>query len=461
MMYRVPQEHMLRCAFPRGRVLKQVEDDLSILTQLIVKFTPNESKEFDRLIDEEYGKMRSVSLKSIKNFRTEMTRLFGLINVSENGMVTPSKRTELLVETQNFPLFFKTFCHKFQFPNGINKPQETIKFLEAGVHFKPAKFLLEFFDLGVARFGAAFCVDGTEISNLVFNDSRVTTGRRTAAEVLELLIALRNQRDRFETGSKMVQHGREFLGYMFLAGLLIQDESGKFHLNETARTAIDFIKSDAEFFQIPEDFTTDLTVRKQTLRDWWLWFGDVSETEKNKFAPGRVTSEEEIPELTEVGIEVTPEMERAAAPTRADMKEIGDKGELVVLKYERERVFQIRPDKVALVQKVSNDTSLGYDIQSLELEDVTKKKYIEVKTTERTFPPSKDVLTYFRMSSNEWDTAKSFKECYYIYRVFLIRGEASIFVIKDPVKKYEDGHILLEALQYRVIVKEAAGSYAK
>src|SRR5690554_6775091 len=111
MMYRVPEEHMLRCAFPRGRVLKQVEDDLSILTQLIVKFTPNESKEFDRLIDEEYGKMRSVSLKSIKNFRTEMTRLFGLINVSENGIVTPSKRTELLVETQNFPLFFKTFCH--------------------------------------------------------------------------------------------------------------------------------------------------------------------------------------------------------------------------------------------------------------------------------------------------------------------------------------------------------------
>ena len=121
----------------------------------------------------------------------------------------------------------------------------------------------------------------------------------------------------------------------------------------------------------------------------------------------------------------------------------------------------MRPDKLGLVKIVANDTELGYDIQSLEFADVNIKKFIEVKTTERTFPPAAEVLTYFPMSSNEWETARSQKDRYYIYRVFLTNKDPKIFVIQNPVSKEKAGHIILELLKYRVVVKKQAGEYIK
>ncbi len=449
---------MLRSAFPRGRILSQVEDELAILTQFIVHFSPRDKDEFDKLIDAEYAKLRSVSEKSIRNYRTEMTKLFGLITVGADGVVHPSSRTMLLVESQNFPLFFKTFCHRFQFPNGINKAQETVKQINAHIHFKPAKFILDLFVLGEEKCGSSFSLNGNEVSNLVFNDVRVTSGNISAAQVLDNLLDLRSKSVKFEGGSKVAQHGREFLGYMLLARLLKQGDSG-FQLNKKERPSIDYIRESDLFFDMSTDYISNAKTRKEFQIEWALWFGDVSQIEKEKFAAyaGKI----EIPSIPVPGIESTPEAAALAAPTQQDLKEIGDKGELVVLKYEKERIYQIRPDKIGLVQRVSNDTALGYDIQSLEFEDVTKKKFIEVKTTERTFPPSEEVLTYFPMSGNEWETARSHGESYYIYRVFLTAKEPTMFVIKNPVKRCEEGHIILEPLKYRVIVKKQAGSYTK
>ena len=464
MVYETPQEYKLRCAFPRGRVLESVEDLLTVLTQSIVKLTPNETDRFKTLFDNEYQKMRDVVPKSIKNFRTEMLTLFGLLNIN-SGIVTPSSRTKLLVETQNFPFFFKTFCNRFQFPNGMNKPNITTEFLEAGVHFKPAKYLLELFDLGIAEYGSEFYLTGAEVSNLVFNDRRVTTGIRKPADVLDELISLRHNGTSFKSGSNIVQHGREFLGYMFLARLL-NEENRCFYLNELERDAINFIKSYKEFFTIPPDFATNPSVRKQILNDWQSWFGDVNQLERDHLTQSRTKYDIEDDLEADVSTKLKTTTKGATPkPIRARLKEIGDKGELVALKYERKRISSIRPDKVALVQKVSNDTSLGYDIQSLEYEilkqqGATEKIFIEVKTTMRTFPPSEEVLTFFRMSANEWNTAKEFGEKYYIYRVFLLRSEPSIFIIKDPSKQEESGDILLEPLQYRVVVKEGAGNYA-
>ena len=458
MKYQTPQNSMLRSAFPRGRILSQVEDELAILTQFIVRFAPKTKDEFDKLVDTEYSKLRSVSEKSIRNYRTEMTKLFGLITVGADEIVYPSPRTTLLVETQNFPLFFKTFCHRFQFPNGINKAQETTKQINANIHFKPAKFILDLFVLGEEKCGTTFSLNGTEVSNLIFNDVRVTSGLLTASDVLNSLLELRSRDTKFEGGSKIAQHGREFLGYMLLARLLKQGDSG-FQLNKKESPSINFIRESDSFFDIPADYITNAKSRKEFQSEWGLWFGDVSQIEKEKFVAysGKV----EVPTIQVAGIETTPEAEALASPTQQDLKEIGDKGELVVLKYEKERIYQIRPDKIGLVQRVANDTALGYDIQSLEFDDVSKKKFIEVKTTERTFPPSEQVLTYFPMSGNEWETARTQGESYYIYRVFLTEKEPTMFVIKNPVKRCEEGHIILEPLKYRVIVKKGAGSYTK
>lgn len=454
--YQTPKEYLLRCAFPRGRVLSQVEDELTILTQFIVRFSSEGKKEFDKFIDAEYAKLRSASKKTIKNYRTEMIKLFGLASETEDGIIRASERTNLLVESQNFPLFFKTFCHRFQFPNGINKPQETIKQLEAGVHFKPAKFILDLFLLGAEECGRDFSVNGNEISNLIFNDKRVTTGQATPRQVLELLLKLRSANIPFFGGSFTSQHGREFLGYMLLARLLKESENG-FVLNYEEQHSIEYIRESELFFNVPDRYISNSEIRKKIQHEWALWFGDVSQIEKEKFTPP--PQKGEVPSIPVPDLAKTLEASRLAAPTQEDLKEIGDKGELVVLKYEKERIYQIRPDKIGLVKRVANDTALGYDIQSLEFTDISKKKFIEVKTTERTFPPAEEVLTYFPMSGNEWETAKLHGSSYYIYRVFLTTKNPSVFIIKDPVQRCQEGHIILEPLTYRVVVKKEAGSY--
>jgi hypothetical protein len=63
------------------------------------------------------------------------------------------------------------------------------------------------------------------------------------------------------------------------------------------------------------------------------------------------------------------------------------------------------------------------------------------------------------MSSNEWETARNYGDKYYIYRVFLTTEGYEIFCVKNPVNMEKDGHIIVEPLQYRVILKKNSGKF--
>lgn len=460
-IYKTQDKYFFRAAFPRSRMLKQLEDDLSVFVQLISSDSRLPKEEFEKKFDSDYSGLHHLSEKTIKNHRTEMTSLFGLLVSNDEEIVYPSSRTMSLVETQDFNLFFRSFCNKFQFPNCINKPQETIRQINNNVRFKPAKFILQIMVEGTNKFGKEFSVTAGEIANLVFNDIRVLSGADSPSKVLQRIIDLRKNKMGFAGGSYLVQHGREFLGYLMLAGLLKSKEPFRtFSLDESQADAIDYIIKSKDFFEIPSEYCESLEVRNKINHEWSLWFGELGKLEESKL--------ESVPSitagnLTEEGKEaiITDEEGRQFAYPRIaqQLKDIGDLGEMIALKFEQDNVAQLRPDKLALVKLVSNDTELGYDLQSFELNDFQKKKFIEVKTTKRTFTPQSDVLTFFPMSSNEWDTAVHHKDSYYIYRVFLIKEGAQIFSIKNPAEKYEQGKILLEPLKYRVVVKSSAGEY--
>lgn len=455
-MYQTPDEYFIRHAFPRGRMLRQIEDDLTIFVQFISSLSHNKKEDFENKFDTQYSALHALSEKTIKNHRTEMISLFGLTIETEDGFVEASARASLLVDSQNFQLFFKTFCNRFQFPNCINKSQETTKQLESGVKFKPASFVLQMLKEADNKYGNNFKINGAEISNLIFNDLRVTTGKISPVQLLESLVSLREQKIQFNGDSNHTQHGREFLGYMFLAGLLDSDDDCRtFFLNHKELPAIDYVVASNLFFETPKEYITDAKVRKNIQFEWDVWYGDVSQIEYKKLA----SSEETLDELegkTETGAE-TPS--GVSAPAGFHKREIGDIGEKVVFKYEVEQVQKIRPDKLGVVKIVSNDTSLGYDIQSVQLEDVSKKKLIEVKTTIRTFMPESEIMTFFPMSANEWETAKNYGDIYFIYRVFLTKDNAQIFVIQNPIEHEKVKNIIIEPLQYRVLVKPQAGTY--
>jgi hypothetical protein len=437
--------------------MRHLEDDLAIFAQLIERHAHLKVKEFTEKFDTEYGDLNDSAKKTIQNHRTEMATLLGLILIDEDERVEPSRRVQQLNKTQDFTFFFKTFCHKFQFPNCINKSQETIKHIQHGVRFKPAAFILHMMREGVAKFGNSFSVSGNEVSNLVFNDLRVTTGQRTHSQVLKELIHLRESGVQFEGGSKISQHGREFLGYMTLAGLLkAEDNESHFSLNLQESDSIDYIQSSHEFFEIPQNYVDSTVVRKEMKKEWITWFDTVSEEEERAFS-ATAASLQTIVEKAESAEEVP----AYATPVEGSLKDIGDLGEMAVLKYERAKVAKVRPDKASLVRRVSNDTSLGFDIQSFDCDDIDVRKLIEVKTTKRIFVPSNEkIISFFPMSSNEWAAAKNYKDNYYIYRVFLTSSETRIFIVKNPVQKEAEGTVFKEPLEFRVFLKEGSGTFA-
>lgn len=90
--------------------------------------------------------------------------------------------------------------------------------------------------------------------------------------------------------------------------------------------------------------------------------------------------------------------------------DIGRKGEILVMDYERQRLAQMSGDIVKRLQHSSVEIGdgLGYDIRSF---DDGTEVYIEVKTTTGSF------WSNLFFTQNEFDKMKKYKEQYYLYRI--------------------------------------------
>ena len=125
-------------------------------------------------------------------------------------------------------------------------------------------------------------------------------------------------------------------------------------------------------------------------------------------------------------------------------KKLGDRGEKVVLDFEKERLKKtIYKDQVERVSLISD--SLGYDI--LSFEEDGKERYIEVKATS-----SKVGDANFFLTINELKTAQE-KENYYIYLVYdIFSREPKIWIIDNPFNP-ENININIEPINFKVSIK--------
>lgn len=131
----------------------------------------------------------------------------------------------------------------------------------------------------------------------------------------------------------------------------------------------------------------------------------------------------------------------------ARRKRIGDLGEEIVLKKERE--FLEQNGKINLSKQVKQiskvDTSAGYDVLSYELSG--EKKYIEVKSTST--PPRRTFT--FIITINEYERAKKMKN-YYLYIVFNTTSKnPKIWGLKNPFIGKGKG-IFITPISFRVMV---------
>ena len=102
-------------------------------------------------------------------------------------------------------------------------------------------------------------------------------------------------------------------------------------------------------------------------------------------------------------------------------KNLGRRGEELVLEFEKQRVTKLKLDvsKVQWISEVKGDDE-GYDI--LSLNDDGSARYIEVKTT------TQGIDFHFFISGREVEFSRRNKDNYFIYRVFNLNKSPKIYI---------------------------------
>jgi hypothetical protein len=458
-MYQIPPEYYLRLHFPRSRFSRRLEDMLLLLAAKITNIGVAEKEKFDSLLDQIIRETNTENLeeKTIRNQRTEMIRLFGLAKYAD-GYAYPGKRLTTLSQTQDIPMFFKSFCKRFQFPGGFVKPDRVAEMIKGGVKFKPAKYILTLLKSGESRFGK-FAIDAAEATHFIFNDKRVTVNNSNTSDVLDRILEARKSHIELDKTGDVIRYARDFLNYMVDANLL-NELKGIYVLNNAEGKAIHSIISDGEFFNgyasvVSKEGEWDTEEYKKADAKWMEWFADAPGDEMLETPTLALVKEDT--RLPDEWNKIRQLLEKRSPSFRsAALKELGDEGEQIAYEHEKTSVGKLRPDLAHLVKIVSNDSSLGYDVLSLHAENGRRKKYIEVKTTKKNY--ESDVVIPFVISINEWSVAEQLGNDYYIYRVTITKEGVSIFAIRNPVSENKKGNLIIEPTAYKVIYSSESGS---
>ncbi len=119
-MYEVPEEYFYRIHHIRPRFKNDVENVLFYMATEIAKLDPEKHEAFKEKLNNTikfYPGNTSKEEKTINNWRTEISALFGLIEY-EGEVSKPGRMSLLLSETQDLIEFFRYFLFYFQYPGG-------------------------------------------------------------------------------------------------------------------------------------------------------------------------------------------------------------------------------------------------------------------------------------------------------------------------------------------------------
>ncbi|MFZ4499872.1 MAG: hypothetical protein ACOYMZ_00030 [Minisyncoccia bacterium] len=144
-MYKIPEEFFYRLHHIRPRFKNDVESVLLFMATEIARLSEMPHEEFKTALNASirlYPGNISKTQKTVDNWRTEISALFGLIEYTDETS-KPSTMAKLLADRQDLIEFFRFFLFHFQYPGGHLKPQETVDLINKGIKFKPAKYLLE------------------------------------------------------------------------------------------------------------------------------------------------------------------------------------------------------------------------------------------------------------------------------------------------------------------------------
>ena len=434
-----------------------MDDFLPAYAKVIDEVCPCDDLDFESLFNNAFMRYLPEServKKTLDNHRTEISgKLFGMYYFSDDGKVYESERTQKFLDDNDQPAFFKDICYKMQFPNGSQKTSPTVMERVAdGICVRPNAFLLKL--MLIAR-TAKVDITKREVGYYVLNSLDVLQGKASPYEVLEAIT--KDQKAGIERtihvpgkqSSYNWQHINEQMNYLELANLIRFTDDRRVVLNPNEMPTIELFAADWDKKPAFDVSSYDLTTsesRKLFQYAWDAYFAQISPcaSQFTTSAASLVVDMQELEKPTATSTQIT------------NLTEFGDEGEQIVYEYEKKRVASFNQRLANKVLSLGKTRGLGYDIQSVIAEpgDMAEfVKYIEVKSTKRlTCPDINDALWVdtLNITRNEWVAAQQHRDFYSIFRVYFTRDGISMFVLKNPMQKYQDGKLQATPMTYRV-----------
>lgn len=445
--YVVPSKYYFRLHHVRPRFKNNLENVLLYVATRISECGEKGKEEFITQLNQALRAFPgniTLTQKTIDNWRTEISSLFGfIITDMASGKMAPSSIAQKLAESSDLISFFKFFCYSFQYPGGHIKNEQAAEMIEKGINFQPAAYILDLLGY-MDDYGRRFWITKEEATHCLFNDLRVTTGERSPAQAGQLIKANREAGLTYNSQGDVIRYAGDILDYMYQANLLLK-RGKKYYLNQSEMESIAYIiqnKNVSRFTGYDRFYGTQTQASDlRNIREEWFYFlSDLA---------GRTTFSTDIASflnIDQVQIEKLSKIEELSNEFQADLaerrkllvtKEIGDYGEALIFGHECERLkLGGRLDLIHKVAIIPNKFAIGYDIRSFEAMKTDElQRYIEVKTT-----ISNTLIDFnrFNMSSNEWNTANTLKNRYFVYRLNVSRASTKLKIIQDPLANYHE-----------------------
>lgn len=278
---------------------------------------------------------------------------------------------------------------------------------------------------------------------------RVTRDNKNPEDVAQLILDNRRKNveyfiqykqlasnGKYPSKGDVTRYAGDILDYMVLANLLKTKGTGYYYsLNEENSIQINKHLENHEWCSLYDSFYERHEISKPEIRELEKdWFDYVNSFENiEEFLPR--LDERETADISLLVQEYYAQMQgKRELPTKI----FGDYGETLILAHEYLRTKE-GSNRQHLINKIPTPLGVGYDLQSIEIEK--NKRYIEVKTTK-----SKKAINNnrFKLTPNEWDSAETLKDRYFIYYLVINENGKNVFVIQDPVRQYKLGNISVD-----------------
>lgn len=454
--YKIPSEYYFRIHHVRPRFKGDIENVLIYFAEELTSIGELPVDEFVQKVNAaiyRYPGNAHRELKTINNWRTEISSLFGFIQ-QKDTTAKPGIRAIELAEKQDLVEFFKAYLYSFQYPGAHIKSHAILEQIKQGVHFKPAQYILKLLKHACSKEGKNIGVTKFEICHCVFNDLRCTRDNDDVSLTWKRIKENRKLGLTYDQTGDVIRYAGDIIDYMEIANLLVTYDSRTYYLNTLEEDAIiKFVESSewfGEYDGMIKKKSGTLDAINECKTGWFNYVNrDMSDTDFStdilayiavdadelsalKQGAQELDSIDAIEQDKIKAEEVIGERLRAGVDDFTT-KDIGDIGENLVHGHECMRIkLGGREDLIHLIKRIPTQFAVGYDISSVELDE--RKRYIEVKTTISSKPLH---FNKIHLTKNEWNTANSTRDRYYVYRLMISKSERKLFLLQDPVGLYK------------------------